>query len=75
MYPAPTWSKEISSKFTDESSANVYARVCMNLTCDAVLTKGPNFVNLGISSAHTSDEIRSVFILTARIETPTDGYN
>ena len=47
----------------------------MNLTCDAILTEIPNFVNLGISSVHTSDELRSVFIPNTTIGTPTDGSN
>ena len=47
----------------------------MNLTHDTFLTKSPNFVNMGLSSVHTSDEIGSVFIPTTRIVTPTDGSN
>ena len=47
----------------------------MNLTCDAVLTKNPNFVNLGLSSIQTSDESGFVFISTTRIATPMDGSN
>ena len=47
----------------------------MNLTCDAVLTEIPNFVNLGLSSAHTSDKLGSVSIPTTRIGRPTDGSN
>ena len=42
---------------------------------DTDLTKSPNFVNLGLSSIHTSDELWSVFILTTRIGTPADGSN
>ena len=47
----------------------------MNLLCDAVLTKSPNFINLGISSVRTSDELGSVFIPTTRIGRPMDGSN
>ena len=47
----------------------------MNLVFDTVLTKIPNFVNLGLLSVHTSDELRSVFISITRIVTPTDGSN
>ena len=46
--PAPTWSKAIGCKFTDESSADVNLRSRMNLTRDAVITESPNFVNLGL---------------------------
>ena len=47
----------------------------MNLMRDAVLAKSPKFVNLGISSVHTSDELGSVFIPATRIGTPMDGSN
>ena len=47
----------------------------MNLTHDAVLMESPNFMNLGLSSVHTLDEIGSVFIPTTRIGRPTDGLN
>ena len=47
----------------------------MNLTSDAVLTKGPNFMNLGLSSVNTLDELGFVFIPTTRIERPMDGSN
>ena len=73
--PAPTWSKVIGCKFTDDSSADVNSRYRMNLTCDAVLTASPNFVNLGISSVHTSDELGSVFVPNTTIGTLTDGSN
>ena len=42
---------------------------------DTVLTGSPNFVNLRLSSIHTSDELGSVFIPTTRIGTPTYGLN
>ena len=73
--PAPTWSKAIGRKFTDESSADVNLRYRMNLTYDAVLTESPNFVNLGILSVHTSDELGSVFVPNTTIGTLTDGSN
>ena len=73
--PAPTWSKVIGRKFSDESSADVYSRCHMNLTCDAVLTKSPNSMNMGMSSVHTLDELGYVLIPTTRIGRPTDGYN
>ena len=65
--PAPTWIKVIGRKFSDDSSANVYSHCRMNFTHDAVLTKSPNFINLGLSSVHTLDELGSIFIPTTRI--------
>ena len=73
--PAPTCSKLIGQKFTDESSADVNLHCRMNLTRDAVLIKIPNFVNMGILSVHKTDELRSVFIATTIIRTPTDDSN
>ena len=73
--PAPTWSKTISHKFSYKSSVDVYMRCRMNLTHDAVLTKSPNFMDLGLLFVHTLDELGSVFIPTTRIERPTDESN
>ena len=42
---------------------------------DAVLIKIPDFVNLGLSYVHKSDELGSIFIHTTRIGTPTDASN
>ena len=47
----------------------------MNLTHDAVLIKRSNFMNTGLSSVHTLDELGSVFIPTTKIGTPMDGSN
>ena len=73
--PAPTWSKVIGRKFSGKSSAYVNSRYWINLTRDAVLTKSPNFMNLGLSSVHTSDELGFVFIPTTIIGRPTDAFN
>ena len=67
MDPAPTCSKVIGRKFTNKSIADANSSFRMNLTRDAVLTESPNFVNLGLSSVHTSDELGSVFIPATRI--------
>ena len=45
----------------------------MNLRLDAVLSKIPNFMNLRLSSIHTSDEVGFVFIPTTRIGRLTGG--
>ena len=71
----PTWSNVIGCKFTEKSSTDANSHCRMNLTRDAVLTESPNFVNLGISFVHRSDELESVFIPINIIRTPTDGSN
>ena len=73
--PAPTWSKVIGRKFTDKSITNVNSRCRMNLTCNTVLPESPNFVNLGLSSVHTLDELGYVFIPTTIIGRDIDGSN
>ena len=73
--PAPTLSKAISCKLSKGYIADVYLRCWMKLALDTVLTKSPNFMNPGLSSVHTSDELGSVFIPTTRIGIPTDGSN
>ena len=62
--PVLTRSKEIGSKFSNESISDVYLRCRMNLARDTVLTKSPNFMDLGLSSVHTTDELGSIFIPT-----------
>ena len=71
----PNWSKLIGRKFTNESSADVYARCRVNLASDTVLSESPNFMDLGLSSVDTTDELGSVFSPTTRIGLATHGYN
>ena len=71
--PAPTWSKLISSKFSKESSSNIYYHFRMNRASDNVLRESPNFMDLGMSYFNTTDELGSVFFPTTRIGYPTHG--
>ena len=70
-----TWSKLTGSKLSNKSSVDVYLRCRMNLLRETVLTKIPNFMDLGLSSVHTTDELGSVFIPTTRIGSLTHGTN
>ena len=74
-YPTPIFSKVSGCKFTDRFSADFNSRFQINFGSDAVFTEIPNFVNLGLASVHTSDELGSVSIPTTIILTPTDGSN
>ena len=47
----------------------------MNLMRDAVLNESTDFMNLELSSIHTSDELRSVFIPTPRIVRSLNEFN
>ena len=70
-----TWIKVISRKLSDKSSSDIYLRFQMNLVRDTVLTESPNFMNLGLSSVHTSDELGYIFIPTTIIGRPMIGSN
>ena len=42
---------------------------------DAIVTKVPKFINLGILAVHTTDKLRSISIPTTIIVSLTNGYN
>ena len=71
----PSWIKVIGSKTFTKIIADIYARIRMNIADDIVLSKSPNFMDFGISSVNTTDELRSVFIPTTRIRRLTGGSN
>ena len=73
--PAPTLSKGIGGKLSKKSSADIYSIYWMNFTHDAVLTKSPNFTNLGLASVHTPDELGSFSIPINRIGSCIDESN
>ena len=71
----PSWSKVIGSKTFTNESADVYVHVRMNFGSDTVLSKIPNFMDFGLSSVSTTDELGSVFISTIRSGRQTNGSN
>ena len=73
--PAPTFSKVIGRKISNYSRYDIYSRCRMKFTLGSVLTKIPNFMNLGLSSIHTSDELRPFNIPATIIGRPIDGFN
>ena len=73
--PKPSWSKVIGSKTFTNESADVYACVQMNFWSDTILSEKQNFMDFGLSSIKTKDELRSVFTSTNRIVGPTCGFN
>ena len=74
-YPKPSWGMLIGRKTFTNESTDVYERGQMNFGSDTVLSKSPNFMDFGLSSVNTMDELRSVFVPTIRIGRPTDGSN
>ena len=73
--PNPGLSKVIGSKSVNNESANVYAHSWMNFGSDTVLSKSPNFMDFGLLSVNTTDELMSVFVPTTIIGRPMDGSN
>ena len=71
----PTFSKLIGRKLSDNSRSDIYLHCWVNFTCDAVVTKIPNFMNLGLSDIHTLDEFGSFSIPANRIVWPNNGSN
>ena len=73
--PASSWIKVVGSKIFTNESAGVYAFGQMNLGSDTVLSESPKFMDFGMSSVNTMDELRSVFIPNIRIGRSTHGSN
>ena len=73
--PMPSWSKAVGIKLANKSSADVYARCRMNLASDTVLRKSPNFMDFGLSSFNTTDELGSFFAYTTTIGSAMHGSN
>ena len=61
-------------EFANES-ANFYVRDQMNFGSDTVLSESPNFMDFGLSSANTRDELGSVFAPSTKIGRVTDVSN
>ena len=73
--PTPTFSKLIGRELSHNSSADIYSRYQVNFTHNAVGTKIPNFINLGIPAVHTPDELGSFSTPATRFGRPTYGSN
>ena len=69
----PSWSKVIISKTFTNKRIDVYTRGRMNFTSYTVLYESPNFMDFGLSSIKTTDELGSVFVHKNRIGRSTDG--
>ena len=53
-------------------SADVYVHKRMDFASSSVIYKSPNFIDLGLSHANTTDKLKSVFAPTIRVEGLTD---
>ena len=73
--PTPTFSKIIGQELSNNSSSDIYSGCQVNFTRDTIVTKILNFMNLGLSDDHTSDELGSFIIPATIIGRPTYGYN
>ena len=66
-------SKLIARELSHSFSANLYLRCRMDFTSNAVGSKAPNFVDLGLPANNTSDEFNAFATPSTRIIRPTDG--
>ena len=73
--PTPGWSKIIGNKVVTDESVNIYMRGQTNFGSDTVLSKNPNFMNFGLLPVNTTDKLRSIIVLTARVGGPRNGSN
>ena len=65
-------SRVIGRKTFTNKISDVYARSQMDFGSVTVLSESPNFMDFGLSSVNTTDEIRSVFVPATRIGRPMD---
>ena len=67
-HPTSIFSKVIGPKTVSGESANVYARKRMDFASNSVVAESPNFMDLGLSPAHTTGDLKSVISRATRIE-------
>ena len=65
--------KVIGLKTVLGESADVYARRMMDFARNSVISKSPNFMDLGLLPAHTMDKLDSVIDPATRVEGLKDG--
>ena len=73
--PTPILSKVISPKTVSGESANVYSRKWMDFASNYVVSKIPNFMDLGLSPANAMDKLKSVIRPNTIVERFTDISN
>ena len=59
-YSTSIFSKVIGPKTVSGESADVYAHERMEFTSNSLVDKSPNFLDLGLSPANTTDNIKSI---------------
>ena len=60
--------KVIGLETVPRQASDVYARKMMDFTSNAFIGKSPNFMDLGLSPAHTTGDLKSVISRATRIE-------
>ena len=71
--PTPTFSKVIGRELSHEYSADIYLHCRVNFTRNAVGTKSPKSMNLGLLAVHTLDELGSFSTPATRVGRLKDG--
>ena len=69
----PIFSEVVGWKFSDDSSDDVNSRCGVNFGSNAVFTRKPNFIKLGLASVNTTDKLGSISVPTTRVVRPTRG--
>ena len=64
----PIFSKIIGTKIVPGESADVYGRKRTDFASNYVVSESPNFMDLGMSPANTTDKPKSVIGSTTRVE-------
>ena len=71
----PTFSEEIGQELSHKSIADIYFRCRVKFTRNAIGTKSPDFMRLGLPAINTSDELGSFGTSATRVGRQMDGSN
>ena len=74
-HPTSIFSKVIDPKTVSGESGDVYACESMDFASNSVVSESPNFMDLGLSPANTTDKLKSVIVPTTRVEGFVDISN
>ena len=71
----PTSSKVIGQEISHNPNADIYSRYRVEFTINAVGTKSPDLMHLGLLVVNTLDELRSFGTPATKVGRPEDGSN
>ena len=71
----PVFGKVVVPKTVPNEISNIYTRKRMDFGSNSVVTKSPNFMDLSLSPANTTDKLKSIISPATRVERLTNGSN